>query len=799
MRSIKHPTLTLRRLSIAVSCAALAACGAGSDPAQDSSGITRTDALVSSSGTLAGNVLTGPVTGTVPTSGTTTTTSGTSTSGTSTSGTTTSGTSTSGTSTSGTSTSGTTTSGTTTSGTTTSGTTTSGTTTTTPVSGTAITDVRFQNTSATVTQNNVPETFGQVFAPGALKPTDALTGRLEDGTTVPLQVDVKATHADGSVRHAIISAIVPSIAPAKVRTMSLIKGGTAPTGTVSISSLTGSGFTASVHAKVAGVDYYASADELLKSGAGVTTWLNGPVATEWEVSAPLHSTSGAQHPHLSARFSIRWYPGLKKARVDVVVENDWAYEPAPQNFTYDASVLVGGQTVYSKTGMTHYHHARWRKLFWFNGTEPQVNVQLNTTYLISTRAVPNYDRSITIAETALAAYKTKWTGSITEPMSVGLVNPSMATTGGRPDIGLLPAFTVNYLLSMDKRAKDVMLGTADLAGSWSAHYRDRKTGQPMNVENYPYATVYGQRGDTYNKATGQYEAFPLCATSTACATPNSHDTAHTPNFAYLPYIVTGDHYYLEELQFWSMYSAFSSNPSYRNYAQGLWKTDQVRGQAWSMRTGAEAAYITPDNDPMKASFVRIINNNLDNYNATYTNGTTTSNALGVITGNAFAYNNGTGLAPWQDDFFTSAVGHASDLGFTKADALLAWKSKFPISRMTGAGTCWIDGAIYAMNVRPSTTSPLYTTIAQAYTASHTASFLSLQCGSAAMASALGLKVGEMTGFSDGTEGYPSNMQPALAYAARAGGTAGQDAWTKFMARSVKPDYSGEPQFDIVPR
>ena len=31
-----------------------------------------------------------------------------------------------------------------------------------------------------------------------------------------------------------------------------------------------------------------------------------------------------------------------------------------------------------------------------------------------------------------------------------------------------------YLLSMDKRAKDVMLGTADLAGSWSSHFRDKR-------------------------------------------------------------------------------------------------------------------------------------------------------------------------------------------------------------------------------------------------------------------------------------------------------------------------------------
>jgi hypothetical protein len=662
-----------------------------------------------------------------------------------------------------------------------------------------ITDIRFENTSATVAQTNVPVTFGQVFAQGDLLATDILAGRLDDGTTVPLQVDVKARHADGSVRHAIISAIVPSIAAAKVRTMSLVKGGTAPTGAVTTDSLMRTGFSASVHAKVGGVDYYASADDLLKS-TRPTAWLSGPIATEWQVSAPLRTASGAVHPHLSARFAIRWYAGASKARVDVVVENDWAYEPAPQNFTYDASVLVGGTSVYTKAALAHYHHARWRKVFWYNTTAPEVNVKHDTAYLINSRAVPNYDQSVVIPETALAGFKTKWTGSMVEPMGVGMANPAMPGTGGRMDIGLMPGWTVSYLLSMDKRAKEVTLGTADLSGSWSSHYRDRKTDRPISVADYPYMSIYAQRGDTYNKATSQYEAFPACASTTACTTPNNHDAAHQPNLAYLPYLVTGDYYYLEEMQFWAMWNSFSSNPAYREYAKGLYKSDQMRGQAWSMRTVAEVAYITPDADPLKTTFTNILNNNLDYYDATYTNNNIPANALGAITeSHAMVYDSGTGLAPWQDDFFTSAIGHVSELGFSKANGLLAWKSKFPIQRMTGVGTCWIDGAIYSMKMRDSSTSPFYTTIAQAYTASHTADILALQCASAEMAAKFGLKVGEMKGYSSSTEGYPSDMQPALAYAAAAGGTAGQAAWTVFANRSVKPSYGTGPQFAIVPR
>jgi hypothetical protein len=662
-----------------------------------------------------------------------------------------------------------------------------------------VTDVRLENTSQTA-QVNQPVTFGQVFAPGHLLPANTLVGRLDDGTTLPLQTDVKALHPDGSVRHAIISAVLPSLAAGQVRTVGLEKSSTAPTTKIyTVDDLMRNGFSASVHATINGVEYAAFADDALKEAVNPKTWLAGPIATEWLVSAPLTTNSGAAHPHLSARFAIRWYSDIKKIRVDVTVENDWAYEPAPQNFTYDAKVLVAAKQVYAKPALTHLHHARWRKVFWWGAEAPQVNVKHNTAYLIGTRALPNYDQTVTVPESSLASLKTRWTGAITEPMAVGLANPYMPSTGGRDDIGLLPGWAAQYLLSMDKRAKEVTMGTADLAGSWSSHYRDRNTDRPVSLVDYPYMTVVGRSTDTMNPATKKYEAFPTCATATGCASPNTHDTSHQPSFAYLPYLVTGDYYYLEELQFWAMYNVFQSNPGYRENVKGLLQSDQVRGQAWALRTVAEAAYITPDNDRLKSHLAGFVNYNLDWFNTTYTNNAT-ANALGVIiNGYSLVYSNGTGLGPWQDDFFTSAVGHTADLGFKNADALLLWKSKFPMERMTGAGSCWITASMYSMIVRDTATSPMYKTIAQAYTASQTPAFNALACNSPEMAASLGLKVGEMTGYSSEPTGYPSNMQPALAYATDVNGAAGKAAWNLFISRSVKPNYGIAPQFAIVPR
>ncbi|MDB5792874.1 MAG: hypothetical protein JWQ80_2898 [Massilia sp.] len=659
-----------------------------------------------------------------------------------------------------------------------------------------VTDVRVENTSA-VAQENLPVTFGQVFAAGHLLPTDSLVGHFDTGVSIPLQLDVKATHPDGSVRHAVVSGIVPSMAAGEGRALSLMKSNAPHAAGLGPQRLLMNGFSSSVQATIAGVRYSASADDLIKTGAPYQTWLSGAVANEWHVSAPLTTDEGVAHPHLTARFAIRWYDAIKKARVDVTIENAWAYEPNPQNITYDAEVVVRGVAVYSKPAMNHLHHARWRKVFWWGGDAGQAHVKHNTAYLIASRALPNYDQSVKIAETELAAIKTKFSGVVTEPMNVGLAVKAMATTGGRDDIGLLPSWAASYLLSMDKRAKDATLGTADLAGTWSMHFRDKNTGRPVSLMDYPYMTILGNVGDTRNPATGKREAFPECP-KTVCTSPYQHDSSHQANFAYLPYLVTGDYYYLEELQFWSMWNVFSSNPGYRKNIQGL-LNGQVRAQAWSLRTLAEAAYITPDTDRLKEHFNRILTNNLDAYSANYLNGGAGANALGIITSaGAIVYDSATGVAPWQDDFFTQALGHTHELGFTKALPLLRWKANFPVERMIGEGSCWVGGAIYSMTVRASENSPLFTTIGEAFKAS-SPDYVTLPCGSAELAAALKLKVGEMSGYSSSTLGFPSNMQPALAYAADVSGSRGGAAWARFAARSVKPNYSKGAQFAIIPR
>lgn len=686
-----------------------------------------------------------------------------------------------------------------------------------PAVGGIVTDIKIQNTAAA--QTSVPFTFGQVFAVGDLRPTEGLVAKLANGTVLRLQTDVKATHADGSVRHAVISGVLPALAAAETQTLQLAKSGGPETSTLTPQNLIDAGLTGSVNVKVDNLQYSASLVSALATAAPIK-WLSGSVANEWIVSAPLTTSTGIVHPHLTARFDVRWYSGMaKQARVEFVLENSKTFAGGTQNFTYDVNMELGGKSVYSQTGLTHFHHARWRNLAWWDAVRaPQVHLKHNTAYLIASKAVSNYDQSVVPNESSLADYGRQLTAANTGPMKIGPLVSDMGTAGGRSDIGPLPGFSVMYLLSMDKRAKDAMLAAAEGSGTWTIHYRDETT-------NFPVRTDTGANKRISLHMNLNHEGplpVPRCANGNwdLCNSPYGADTAHQPSLAYLPYLVTGDYYFLEELHFWTVWNPLGTDPGYSGNGAGLLRWQQLRGQAWSLRTLGHAAYITPDTHSLKAYFTKQLDNNLEYYNDTFVKAN--PNQLGVYDGSGVASFEVIASAPWQDDFFTWSFGYLTELGFTKAHPILQWKAKYPVGRMTAPGYCWIEGAPYYLTFRENMTKPIYSTFAELYATNfkndtikddndrplfhpNGLKFLDQPCGSQAQAdwrtAANGwtwLK-GQMTGYSDSTVGYPANMQPALAVAAASGIPNAAQAWAVFAGRAKKPDYSFGAMWAIIPR
>jgi hypothetical protein len=643
-------------------------------------------------------------------------------------------------------------------------------------------------------RTNVPATFGYVFAPGYIPSGQYVT----TASGVPLQVDTKARHADGSLRHAVMTLRVPSLASSGSNTVRFLPTTTPPASgsVVPLADLLNSGFDATVSLTVGSTPYTVSAGDLLRQ-ATPATWLAGPLVTEWKVSGPLRAGTSA-HPHLQAIFHIRAYAGMDSVRVDVALENNWAFEPGQQNISYsNLAVTVGGSTVYSRATLNHYSQSRWRKLFWWRG-DPNVHVVHDKNYLMSTGAVPTYDPAITVVPEALTQIRNGWQGTATEPMGRGLfAYDYMAAPGGRADIGLIPGWDLVYLLTSNNSIKAAVFGTSELAGSQSVHYRDKQTGYPVTLDSYPY--MFRDSGNNILIRDTRTTANGVCGGS--CGTPYTPDSDHQPAVAYVPYLLSGDYYFLEELQFWANWNMLKIYPTYRGNGQGIVNSIEVRGHAWSLRSLAQAAYATPDSHPLKSYLVTRMRNNINWYTSQYPDNAN-ANRLGiVINGYAIEYNNYRGASPWMDDFFTSAIHHVHSLGFTEAKRLLDWKAAFPVARMIDPTFCWIYAPNYYFNVRDTETSPLYQTLGEVYRATASAQVVNLTCGSAQMATALGLRVGETLGSDTDPESYAANLQAALAAAVDAGLPGASDAWTKFRARSVPFDYRSIPtyNFAIVPR
>lgn len=684
--------------------------------------------------------------------------------------------------------------------------------------GASITDIRIQNTGAA--QSNVPFTFGQVIAAGDMAKTEGLVGKLADGSIIPLQADIKATHADGSVRHVIVSGVLPVLAAGQTQTLTLVRSSASTPSKLTIQQLAASGLDSKVTVTIDNVQYAATLADALAVGNPVN-WLSGTVASEWIMSVPLKNASGVPHPLLNARFDVRWYSGQsKKALVSVILENDKTFTAGARNLTYDVRIDVGGRTVYSKDGLTHYHHARWRQSAWWDAaTAPAIHLQHNTAYLIASKAVSNYDQSVVLSEKELARFGTQLNDATTGPMTIGPIYSSMHASGGRNEIGPLPGFSVMYLLSQDKRAKDVMMAVAEGSGSWPMHLRDEKTGYPVRTDNPAHREL-----TTHMNARRKGPLpVPRCANDddSLCVTPYSHDTAHQPSIAYLPYLVTGDHYYLEELHFWAASNPLGTSPGSYGHEKGLVRWQQVRGQAWSLRTLGHAAYITPDLHPLKTYFSAQLDHNLAFYHDAYVIGN--PNNLGAYDGTGgVSDSRKTTSAPWQDDYLTWSFGYLNELGFTKALPILQWKAKYAVGRMTASGFCWTQGANYSLQIRDSLDTPVYASFEQLYNVNFSSAsipndsrkaiadplgqrYIDQACASQAQADWMTRadgrtwEIGRMAGYASSTLGNPSIMQLALAVAATSGIPNADHAWATFMGRTVKPDYGTAPQFAIIPR
>ena len=643
---------------------------------------------------------------------------------------------------------------------------------------------------------NVPITFAHPFLEGDVSATSFSARVQGSNQLIPLQTDVKARHSDGSLRHAVFSLLLPSLEDSGKATIELIPNNGTSQGLnkVSLQDLKDSGVSVEVAIDIEGSAFSATLDDVIDTPT--KQWLDGATSGEWIFTSPLKGAeASSKHPHLSARFYVRKYSNSDNLKIDVVIENNWTFVSSPSDFTYDVDININGSSAYSFDDLTHFSHARWRKTFWSQG-EPLVHIAHDSEALIDSKAVPSYDKSL-IGKIDTSLYQSiDYNQTVTKngrktssysPMGIGLAEDYMPSTGGRIDIGPLPAWHVSYLLQQDVATKRIMLEMGDTGGSWPIHYREKATMAHTLITDWPNISLHP---NSRNKP-------PACVN--ACNSPYTPDTAHQPSVAYLPYLVTGDYFYLEELLFWVNYNMISGpEPAeYRNHDKGLYNYGQDREMAWNMREHARAAFITPDSHEMKQYLEKILADNISAF----------SDELMVQNNNVFGalkplYSQQSSSRPWMDDFFTWSMGQLIDLGYTEAKALADWKSRYSILRM-GYGAesneyCWIMASSYD-DSPINEAGDFYNSINEMWSANF-GELVNHTCNSQAFIETAGLsQVGEMAWYASSAIGIPSILQAALATAVDLNVDDANAAWDKFMSRSVKPDYTKNPVWALAPR
>jgi hypothetical protein len=625
---------------------------------------------------------------------------------------------------------------------------------------------------------NGPATFAMVFAPGAVPAGTTLAAKDRSGALLPLQTDPKATNRDGSLRHAVFTLMAP-----RSGAIELVPGAPASGAPVTLSALPGD-FDTVVTLTLADRTLTASAKDIL-ARSKPEPWLSGPLVSEWTFSGPFRDASGKPDAHFSARFGLRSYGSGKPLRIEVIVEHTATWAAGPRTYQYAAEISAHGRSVFSSDKILQHAHTRWRQVFWWDDPV-EMAVRFDIADFKAARAIPNY----AARDADIAPLERAFSGKRRGPMQTGIIYPAMPTTGQRADIGPLPGWTVAWLLSMNPKIADMMLNAADLSGSFPSHYRNEKTGRPATSEDFPKISTH------YNFVGRGKDNLPLVDFA-GLPKPFSAESSHEPSLAFVPYLVTGERYYLEELQFWSQWNAWATAPEYHGFAKGLIGWDQIRGQGWSLRTLAQAAYATPDRDPLKPVLLRQIKANAEWYDKTFTN----NPQANVFHAALRASEGADSAAPWMDDYLTWAAQYAVQLGFDEFRGFARWKGAFPVQRMINPDYCYVMASKYYMKLmdRPH---HFLADWASAYTANLPKDFRDkpkVECGSEDMARMFKLKrAGEMMGDSNSPGGYPAQLQPALAAAVDAGVPGAQEAWTKFKNRPVQPRGGIEPKWDILP-
>lgn len=496
-------------------------------------------------------------------------------------------------------------------------------------------------------------TFGQVFRRGDVPAGQTLMARVE-GRRVPLQVDAKARHADGSLRHAILSLRNPATSTVQIALHAVPDGKRGDL--LDIREVLGRGYDLTIMFDFNGPQVTLDVAKLLQKAVNTdpARWLQGPLASEVRIKRRLT-------PQLTAIFDIRALAD-GAVRTAVSLHNDAMTETNNLDLKYSYTIRMSGQTM-AESAITHRRYANWREVIWAGAPPSSAHVIYDYPYLIAAGAVPAYDPALPPSPAFLRRGVQDMGRADAALFGNALIEKDMRAAAQVPGaMGLLPDWSLAWLRSQSPGARHVMMQNAAAAGSVPWHLRDPKT-----------------------KAAPQLDAHPAFWMD-ARATPDTHghgpvetdidgwrvDAAQGPDLAYLPYLISGDRYFLDELHAQLAAALFAHNPAkgFRDGAEGALRGATVLAQAGANRTHGFAVWITPDDHPEKAYLAETLRKRLLWYAATYRQDDALGGPAGAETAGWIAGKGARGvLAPWQQDAFAASLAQIARMSFGESGAV----------------------------------------------------------------------------------------------------------------------------------
>lgn len=451
---------------------------------------------------------------------------------------------------------------------------------------------------------NLPFAFGHVFKKGDVPAGQYVNTSLTDWQCTPLN-----TWPDGSLRIAVIAGRT-TCAAGVTKQIQL---------TGSSSNRSGAALTEANLASALPTTTLKCGAETINLGSLVgtaalhKTVVSGPVMSNFIYRKQLSGSN-----HLVAYFDVRLYKG---GAVEIFpwIENGYLYVANPINDVRTYTLTIGGDVkytvdldskVHTRVALIDNTAADFKHWSYWSVADPQIEPKHDTRYMQESGMVPNY--GFAPYEYVLAKVPQTFA-----PGALGLVSAQMGTTGHMGYVGILPPWAADHIASGgDPRAyRSVMLHGLS-SGSWPIHYRDETTQEPFLPSTYPQIWISPGKLPVPPKGTGGgYRNYGGTA---------APDTAHQPSLVYLPYLLTGRQFFLDELLFWCTWSMMAINYQQRGDADNLQILGQERARARILRGISQTWAALDDDHPHFPDVKNMWEKNMDVFERRYVLGTSGS-------------------------------------------------------------------------------------------------------------------------------------------------------------------------------